>query len=526
MKNKILLFVFFMILFLNGCQKPTTTETTFNQSEIEKKDDINTSSTKKFDLGTYKYKASSGKELSYRLRGVMSFPKEEGKYPLILIAHGNHENISEDKRFDTGFKYLTEKLANNGFVAVSLDLSKAYIWKYGDGDEQEKMIAMINKYLEVIYKNNKSDDNLKDRIDFNKIGIIGHSRGGEMVFNLADSLKNTDKKISAILAVAPTNSNVDTKLLTTDIKTSIIVPELDGDVIGLDGYSIYDKLKSKKRQNTVSITLLEDANHNYFNDNLTRNDASFSYNIKEDTKQLSKEEQQEFLGDYAVDFFNYSLKDKIDNSFYDTKVSSINKMYGYGVKTLLTNNKTTSLVDLKNKDNFTSDGVKINLTQDALFYKDDLEPGINTPLGGNHIRKLLSIKWTEKNKSLSFIPKFKDFSNFNSLSIDILQDPSDKLNENIDYQSFSVVLEDKNKNKSIIDLGDNITALEKYDGEFEYTDLDDIKIEYWSRQTFISEIRIPLSNFSGVDLKNINKVSLLFNKKDSGAIMIENIQLK
>ena len=201
-------------------------------------------------------------------------------------------------------------------------------------------------------------------------------------------------------------------------------------------------------------------------------------------------------------------------------------MYGYGIKTLLTNNKTTSLVDLKNKDNFISDGVKINLTQDALFYKDDLEPGINTPLGGNHIRRLLSIKWTEKNQSLSFIPKFKDFSNFNSLSIDILQDPSDKLNENIDYQSFSVVLEDKNKNKSIIDLGDNITALEKYDGEFEYTDLDDIKIEYWSRQTFISEIRIPLSNFSGVDLKNINKVSLLFNKKDSGAIMIENIQLK
>lgn len=518
MKNKILLFIFFLIFSFCGCEKSTTTQKTFSQSNVEAKKDKNTSTTKNFDFGSCKINDNE----TFRIKGVVSYPNDKNKYPLVLIIHGDEE-INLDESYDKGFKYLSEKLANNGFVAVSIDFSKAY----NSTNEEQKINEVVSSYLSLITEQNKVDKfNLSEKIDFTKIGLLGYSKGGEFVFSLADNLKNTNNKISGILSVVPTNLSLSTKLLTTDIKTSILVSELDGEVIGLDGYLIYDKLSSKKRQNSVFITLLEDANHNYYNSKTNKNDANLSYNFESDKSQLSKEEQQNFLENFSVDFFDYSLKNEDLNTLYSKDISSVNKMYNKSVKTLSTTEKSNSLVNLNDKNNFTIENLEVNLTQDALFYKDDLEYGINTPIAPDKIRKLLNIRWNNNESKFSFTPKISDFTKFDSLSIDILQDSSDKLNENKEYQSFSIVLEDKFKNKAVLDLGENLTTLKKYSGNYENTNLGDIKIKHWSRQTFLSEIKIPLSYFGEIDLKNVNKVSFLFNKTNSGAIMIDKIELK
>lgn len=38
---------------------------------------------------------------------------------LVLITPGSHSNDDESKRFDTGFDYLVQFLAENGYIAVS-----------------------------------------------------------------------------------------------------------------------------------------------------------------------------------------------------------------------------------------------------------------------------------------------------------------------------------------------------------------------------------------------------------------------
>lgn len=68
--------------------------------------------------------------MPYRLKGLIGVPDGSGPFPLVIIFHGSHSNDDESLRFGTGYDYLVEALAGQGIVTASLDISKAYIWKY------------------------------------------------------------------------------------------------------------------------------------------------------------------------------------------------------------------------------------------------------------------------------------------------------------------------------------------------------------------------------------------------------------
>lgn len=77
-----------------------------------------------FDLGKKEYLSKAGKIMPYNIRGIIGVPEGDGPFPLILITHGSHSNDDETKRFDTGFDYVVKDLAENGYIAVSMDMSK------------------------------------------------------------------------------------------------------------------------------------------------------------------------------------------------------------------------------------------------------------------------------------------------------------------------------------------------------------------------------------------------------------------
>ena len=68
----------------------------------------------------------------------------------------------------------------------------------------------------------------------------------------------------------PTNNKYNDFNIDNVKNISILVSELDGEVVGLDGFSIYNMLKEYKNQNILSLTLLKNANHNYFNSKLNQ----------------------------------------------------------------------------------------------------------------------------------------------------------------------------------------------------------------------------------------------------------------
>lgn len=105
-----------------------------------------------FDLGSREYELPNGHTMPYKLRGIIGMPDGEGPFPLVMITHGSHENLKENVRFDTGFKYIVEAFAQQGIIAVSMDLGQAYVWKYGDGDDAEKSLFMTNDHLDHLIK--------------------------------------------------------------------------------------------------------------------------------------------------------------------------------------------------------------------------------------------------------------------------------------------------------------------------------------------------------------------------------------
>lgn len=521
-----------VLLVSAGCAKTPNISSNVNNTNIEKTILQNDSyETIEFNVGSEKYVSPTKKEMPYNIAGTMSIPKKEGKFPLVLITHGSHENIEDNIRFDKGFKYLTEKLAQNGYIAVAMEVNNAYLWKYGDNDDNVKVPIMVDKYIESLKlanegKNNKYGIDLKDKIDFDKVALVGHSRGGESIFKIAQEEEKKGQKISAILSIAPTASYPDTPFLETDIDTSILVPEYDGDVTTLDGFGIYDILTSKKRESFVGLTLLEKANHNYFNTDIKPNDAKLL--ARDVSDQLTREKQQDFLANYAVDFFNASIKNKAENSLYDSKLSSIDKMYGYDVRTLFSDKNKIDIVSIKDKNNFKAESVEVLTTKDALTVNNDKAQGVDTvpsSYEGFNIRDLLNVKWKDTNGKISFSSNIKDFSKFNSLSINIVQDPSDELNTKGKNQEFTVEIKDKKGNISKVNLDKNIPALDYINGKIEYLELEGSTYKMWSTQTPLTSIKIPLSSFNGIDINKIDEVSLIFDKTKSGSVMIGGFEL-
>lgn len=530
--NKIISLAVALTLVLTaGCSKKSSTSSTIKNTVIEKSS-LNEYKIKtiEFDLGNKIYKSSNNKEMPYRLGGIMSIPQGDGKFPIVLIAHGSYQNEKEGYRFDTGFKYLTEELAKNGYIAISMDVQNAYLWKFGDNDDAKKITYITDEHIESLKKANAGEIegygiNLKNKLDFENLALIGHSRGGGTIFEIAQEQSNKNQSISALLSIAPTEPNIEYSDI--DINTSILVPEYDGDVVDLSGFYIYDKLTSKKREHFVQLTMLEKANHNYFNNNISFNDSELLGRDVSD--QLSKKQQQEFLANYTVDFLNSAIKNENKNSVYDTKITSPIKMYGCEVKTLFSDKNTVDIASVENVDKFTSEGVTMESTQDSWFFKNDKAQGIKTLTSGYEdlsIRNLINIKWDKINGKISFIPSIKDFSNFNSLSMNVLQDPSSNLNKDAKNQAFTIEIKDKNGNVSRVELDKSVSSLDYISGKLLQLEIEGKNYNDWSVETPLTELRVPLNTFTNIDLSNINEVSLLFDKTDSGSIMISKFELK
>lgn len=532
LKKRILSLVLMSAVALVGCSNPTQTTVDYKPTVIEKKQENKyESKTVDFNLGDRELVTSTNVTMPYKLRGTMSIPLGEGKFPLIFVVHGNHNNEIEDKRYDIGFDYLTKKLAENGYIAIALDLNQSYMWKYGDNDEIHRSIEITKQHLKALKDANKGIDNgytidLKDKIDMSKIGLVGHSVGGEIIIELADALIQQGESVTSLLDIAPAVVRVDIKYLKNDIDTAILVPELDGDARGLDGYGVYDILNSKKRENLLSLTLLENANHNYFNREVEKNDAIVWTETKNIDNQLSRQAQEEFLENFAVDFFDASMKGKVENTIYDKSTPSSFKMYGYDVKSLLTDKEIQNIVEVDQEEAFVSEGTTVEATQYSLFFKDDKTNRLRIPttsFKGADIKKLINLKWEKINSKVSFKPAINDFSNKDSLYMDVLVDPSDKLNPKGENQSFSIEIKDKKGNTSKVQIGKDVQALEYIDGVLEITNIFEEEVCFWSNPTPLTTIKLPMNIFKGVDLNNIQEVSIIFDKTDTGSIMISKI---
>lgn len=554
MKNIIIAFGLAASLLCSGCSgikpsgdddsaaAPTESElsetakeykTTLDNFTLSQKDNSSyESEVLEYDLGGMEYTAESGKTMPFQLRGVIGVPKGEGSFPLILITHGSHSNIDESLRFDTGFTYLVEALAKNGYIAVSMDMGSAYIWKYGDNDDKEKSIHIAQKQMESLKAANDGTQagfpiDLTGQIDFSNVGLIGHSRGGDTIFDIALDQQSLGVGVDALLAVAPVMPvDIETKEW-PDVPVSILVPEYDGDVVALDGFAI-DTLLGEKNDTIHAVTLLRRANHNNFNMNLKENDAKLSRTAEELKDQISAESQQEFLAQYAVDFFRASILGDNKDTLYEAGTQAPNQMYGLDVMNRVSSGRDMQLFAADEMKNLSADKCKLSNTVDSWFFEKD-EVQIDTMTFGNEAhqsKKLVNIQWENQGGHVSLTPMTIDFSGYQALSVTMAADAASDLNNASKSQCFTVVLKDTKGNTSSVTLPENQNSLSNTPGFLDSTPLEDKELQFWSHPTPITDVTIPLSEFKDVDKKCIDSVNIYFDKTDSGSVYIENIVLE
>lgn len=257
-------------------------------------------------------------EQEYPLNGTVWYPKEKGRYPLVMIVHGNH--AMEDYS-DSGYAYLGEMLASQGFITVSVDENFLNgSWSGNIGNENNVRAWMLLKHLEVFAKWNKTTSNIfYEKVDMENIALIGHSRGGEAVAtatvfnkltyypNDADISFDYGFNIKAVIAIAPTDGQYKPGGKLTPLENVdylVFQGSQDADVSSFYGDLQYNRVKFTDDKYHFKTSLyIEGANHGQFNSTWGKNDLNGPSGLFLNTKHMLEGEKQRDIAKIYISAF-------------------------------------------------------------------------------------------------------------------------------------------------------------------------------------------------------------------------------
>ena len=251
-------------------------------------------------------------------------PRDDRPFPLVLIVHGNHDM----KDFsDPGYGYLGELLASRGYVFASVDMN---FINGGIRNENDGRGWFLLKHIDA-FKGFAADEAtpFHGKIDFDRIALIGHSRGGEAVGHAAafnrlsrypdDASLEFDFNhgIRGIVAIAP----VDGQYLPTgrfvpveNVDYMVFHGSHDGDVTSFHGLRLYNRLEfTDGRDNFKTAIYMYRANHGQWNTVWGNKDNGPRSARRLDLRGLiDGEAQREFAKIYISAFLETTLRDRPD----------------------------------------------------------------------------------------------------------------------------------------------------------------------------------------------------------------------
>lgn len=151
----------------------------------------------KFDISFYEEPALQGFG-KYEIYYPTELESKNQKYPVVVFVNGSGAKVSK-------YHALLEHLATWGFIAIGTEEENDW-----NGFASEMCIRHLTKLNENKTINDKNNI-FYNKIDFDNVGITGHSQGGVGVFN-AITIQEHRNIYKAAVALSPTNKELATNI--------------------------------------------------------------------------------------------------------------------------------------------------------------------------------------------------------------------------------------------------------------------------------------------------------------------------
>jgi hypothetical protein len=262
-------------------------------------------------------KETSNSSITLQVRGSMWQPKDyPGKSPLLLFVHGNHGECDYGsapfeckvfKRNDEGYAYMAQNLASWGYTVVSLDQDQMMARQdsLGKGMHDRRLLikAMLDKIKQadeepLTTEGANIGSRLLGKVDMTRIGLMGHSRGGDAVasFVLYNQTLPVGERfpLRGVISIAPVDYE---RHAPYGVPYMTMFGSCDGDVSNLQGARLYERSQYQSNDPYPRIQVVQvGANHDAYNtvwmadqDDATQPDAACGPDAKGSKGEIVKE---------------------------------------------------------------------------------------------------------------------------------------------------------------------------------------------------------------------------------------------
>lgn len=258
------------------------------------------------------------------LQGRVWFPQGDGPFPLVLVVHGNHSMYEYS---DPGYEYLGRLLAGRGYILVSVDENFINGSIGGENDARGWLLLEHLKQWQR-WNDGAGDTRFAGVVDMGRLGLIGHSRGGEAVAVAAafnnlpyypdDATVSFDYgfDIGAVIAIAPVTGQYRPGGRYTDLRDVnyfVIHGANDGDVSSFAGAIQYENVSFSGGPYRFKASLyVLGANHGQFNQVWGSWDSGAPFGRSLSTRSLIEEQDQRKIAEvYISAFLEATLRDRL-----------------------------------------------------------------------------------------------------------------------------------------------------------------------------------------------------------------------
>jgi len=241
-----------------------------------------------------------------QLHGAIYLPAGPGPFPVVTLVHGRHAtcylpliegvpgwvgpfpgefplhpcpstSLSSDIPSYRGYDYIGQNLASHGYLVSSIDVNGINSYDTATAlveDGQFQRAELIARSIDLLHDWNLASGpgsvgaNLIGKVDLSRLGLMGHSRGGEGVTAFVDHNRTRIGRqypgLKAVFALAPTDFH---SWKPRGVNFATLLPLCDGDVSDLQGASAYDngRFVDPNEGFARAQYAVRGTNHNYFN---------------------------------------------------------------------------------------------------------------------------------------------------------------------------------------------------------------------------------------------------------------------